>query len=72
MMINKKWTIGFLLIRIIMYVIISLSFVPHGISVWLLFVLFIVIEVNVWIMDIFIDDSDSKRLLDKFLKRFKK
>ena len=55
-----------------MYVIISLSFVPHGISVWLLFVLFIVIEVNVWIMDIFIDDSDSKRLLDKFLKRFKK
>jgi len=59
----------FQILRILAYVIITISYTKHNVSFWLLFVLFLVIELNVWI-SYFADkrgkkaDKESKKLLE--------
>ena len=68
----KKFVIKFLIIRLCAYGIVTWSYVKHGISFWLLFVLFMVIELNVWISFFQLRKSkhskESKTLLEKMLK----
>lgn len=67
---NKK-TVIFLVIRIIAYVIITSSFLKHGINIWLLITLFLVIELNVW-MDYFIYNKEIRKLLKDTKENLKK
>lgn len=39
----------FLILRIIAYIVITISYTKHNVNVWLLIVLFLLIELNVWI-----------------------
>jgi len=45
----EKKTLIFLVIRIIAYVIVSISYTNHGYNLWLLLFLFLLIELQVWI-----------------------
>ena len=72
----KKKTLIFLLLRIIAYIVISISYTKHGTSLWILFVLFFVIELNFWItiigrkrMDK--NDKETKKLLEDTVEKLK-
>lgn len=67
----KKWVFIFLLLRIVMYVVISLSYVKHGISLWVLLLLYMIIELNVWIT-YFFKKKESIKLLKELEKNLKK
>jgi hypothetical protein len=42
-------TLKFLILRIIAYVVVTISYTKHNVNVWLLILLFLIIEINVWI-----------------------
>jgi len=39
----------FQILRILSYIVITISYIKHNVSFWLLFILFLVIELNSWI-----------------------
>lgn len=41
--------IRFQIIRLIAYIVIAISYMKHNVNFWLLFTLFLIIELNVWI-----------------------
>jgi len=61
--------IRFQILRIIAYIVITISYTKHNVNVWLLVTLFLVIELNVWI-SFFANrqnkkaDRESKKLLE--------
>ena len=59
----------FQILRILAYVVITISYTRHNVSFWLLFVLFLVIELNVWITYFakkrgIKSDQETKKLLE--------
>lgn len=67
----KKTIIIFIIVRIIAYVVITSSYLKHGISLGLLFTLFFIIELQVWIT-YFSKRKDIKKLLDDTSEHLKK
>jgi len=59
----------FQILRILAYIVITISYTKHDVSFWLLFLLFLVIELNIWI-SYFASrrgkkaDAESKKLLE--------
>jgi cbb3-type cytochrome oxidase subunit 3 len=59
----------FQILRLLAYIVITISYTKHYVSFWLLIILFLVIELNVWI-SFFVNkrgknsNSENQKLLD--------